>query len=199
MICKNCGAILPDDAEFCGECGTKIQKPKKDNASFAKAKNEAKRYKIISIILACLCIALGIGWITSTNDPYKNIDSYEEEALDIDRAGVELTGVYIVGEDSELPEGRYNIYPPEGESYMDVDIYANEADAKKKYDKDYNSLAITHVYSLTRGLKLKAGQVVVIEYDSAFFELASDSTEEAEEETQAETEGTAEEETGAEE
>ena len=27
MYCKNCGAQLPDDAEFCSECGAKVEKP----------------------------------------------------------------------------------------------------------------------------------------------------------------------------
>ena len=48
------------------------------------------------------------------------------------------------------------------------------------------------MYSLTRGHKLKAGQIVVIDYDSAYFELVSESnpaqTEETETETEAATE-----------
>ena len=183
MICKQCGTVLPDDAEFCGSCGAKVEKKKKTPAALAVAKAEAKRYKIISIILAALCVVLGIGWMVSSNDPYSSIDKYEKEATEIERAGVELTGTYVVGEDSELPTGRYNIYPPDSESYMSVNIYQNMEDAKKQYDKDYNSLALDHVYSLSRGYKLKAGQVVVIDYDSAFFELVS---EEVTETTEAE-------------
>ena len=53
-------------------------------------------------------------------------------------------------------------------------------DAKAKYDKDYNSYAIDNLYSLTRGYKLKAGQVVVIEYDTAYFELVESDTPETE-------------------
>ena len=92
-------------------------------------------------------------------------------------------------EDSELPEGRYNIYPAEGESYLDVDIYETMEDAKKKYTGDYNSLAIDHIYSMVRGYKLKAGQIVVIDYGSAFFELVSEEPTASEEPT--ETESTA--------
>ncbi|MBQ6496377.1 MAG: zinc ribbon domain-containing protein [Firmicutes bacterium] len=182
MICKNCGAAMPDDATFCGECGTKVEKAKTKSPAFAKAKADAKRFKIISAILAGLCIVLAIGWIATSNDPYRDIDNYENDVLDVERAGIELTGTYVVGEDEELPEGRYNIYPPKGESYFSVSIYATTEDAKKKYDKDDNSLAIQYLYSLTRGYKLKAGQVVVIEYDSAYFELVSESGEPASEE-----------------
>lgn len=183
MICEKCGATLPNDAEFCGECGAKVIKKKKTPAALEKARAEARKFKITSIILACLCVALGIGWVVNSHDPYSNLDKYENEAGDIQRAGIELTGTYIVGEDSELPAGRYNIYPPEGESYMDVRIYETKEDAKKRFDKDYNSLAIADIYSLTKGYKLKAGQYVVIEYDSAFFELVAEEPAETETES----------------
>lgn len=171
MICEKCGATLPNDAEFCGECGAKVAKKKKTPAALEKAKAEARKFKITSVILACLCVALGIGWVISSHDPYRNLDKYEQETSDLTRAGIELTGTYVVGEDSELPAGRYNIYPPEGSSYMDVGIYETKEDAKQRFDKDYKSLALDDIYSLTKGYKLKAGQYVVIEYDSAFFEL----------------------------
>ena len=180
MICEKCGATLPEDATFCGECGAKVVKKKKNPAALEKAKAQAKRYKISSIILACLCIVLTIGWAVTSQNPYRNIDNYEKEAVEVERAGIELTGTYVVGEDSELPEGRYNIYPAEGESYLDVDIYETKEDAKKKYTDDYNSLAIAHIYSMVRGYKLKAGQIVVIDYGSAFFELVAEEPAETE-------------------
>ena len=174
MICKQCGAVLPDDAEFCGECGAKVEKKKKTSAALTNAKAEAKRYKIISIILAALCIILGAGWLITSNDPYDSIDKYEKDAVNVERAGIEMSGTYVVGEDSELPAGRYNIYPPDEESYMSVNIYATMEDAQKEFDENYKSLALDHIYSLTRGYKLKAGQIVVIDYDSAYFELVSE-------------------------
>ena len=186
MICEKCGATLPEDATYCGECGAKVVKKKKNPAALEKAKAQAKRYKISSIILACLCIVLTIGWAVTSQNPYRNIDNYEKEAVEVDRAGIELTGTYVVGEDSELPEGRYNIYPAEGESYLDVDIYETMEDAKKKYTGDYNSLAIDHIYSMVRGYKLKAGQIVVIDYGSAFFELVAEEPVETEEPTETE-------------
>ena len=185
MICNKCGAALPDNAEFCGECGAKVEKKKKAPAALVVAKAEAKRYKIISIILAGLCVILGAGWLITSNDPYDNIDKYEKDAVEVERAGIEMSGTYVVGEDSELPAGRYNIYPPDNESYMSVNIYATMEDAKAKFDKDYNSLAVDHIYSLTRGYKLKEGQIVVIDYDSAYFELVSEEvTETQAEETE---------------
>ena len=186
MICEKCGATLPEDATFCGECGAKVVKKKKNPAALEKAKAQAKRYKISSIILACLCIVLTIGWAVTSQNPYRNIDNYEKEAVEIERAGIELTGTYVVGEDSELPEGRYNIYPAEGESYVDVDIYETKEDAKQKFTDDYKSLAIDHIYSMVRGYKLKAGQIVVIDYGSAFFELVAEEPVETEEPTETE-------------
>ena len=180
MICNKCGTVLPDNAEYCGECGAKVEKVKKAPAALEKARTEAKRYKLLSLILAGMCVVLGIGWMVSSHDPYDNLDNYERDVVSMERAGVELTGMYVVGEDSELPQGRYNIYPPDNESYMSVYIYSNMEDAQKKYDKDYNSYAIDQLYSLARGYKLKAGQVVVIEYDSAYFELVAEDTPETE-------------------
>ena len=180
MKCSRCGASLPSDAEFCGECGAKIKRQKKPSAAYTKVAAEAKRYKIISIILAVLCVAMGALWATSNRDPYESIDNYEEEVVQIDRAGVELSGMYFVGEDPELPEGRYNIYPPENQSYMSVYVYSSLEDAKKRCDADYNSLADDTIYSVTRGYRLKKGQIVDIEYDSAFFELVSEPTAESE-------------------
>ena len=107
MICNKCGAALPDNAEFCGECGAKVEKKKKAPAALVVAKAEAKRYKIISIILAGLCVILGAGWLITSNDPYDNIDKYEKDAVEVERAGIEMSGTYVVGEDSELPAGRY--------------------------------------------------------------------------------------------
>ena len=127
-----------------------------------------------------MCVILGFGWLISSHDPYSSIDNYEKQVAGMERTGVELSGTYIVGEDSELPQGRYNIYPPDDESYMSVYIYDNMENAKKRYDEDYNSLAIDNLYSLTRGYKLKAGQIVVIQYDTAYFELVEEDTPETE-------------------
>ena len=176
MICNKCGTPLPDNAEYCGECGAKVEKKKKAPAALAKARADAKRFKIISVILAGLCVILGFGWIIGSHDPYSSLEDYEKQAAKIERAGVEMSGTYVVGEDSELPQGRYNIYPPDDESYMSVYIYEDMDSARKRYDKDYNSLAVDNLYSMTRGYKLKAGQVVVIQYDTAYFELVEEDT-----------------------
>ncbi len=122
MICNKCGTVLPDNAEYCGECGAKVEKKKKAPAALEKARTEAKRYKLLSIILAAMCVVLGIGWMVSSHDPYDNLDNYERDVVSMERAGIELTGTYVVGEDSELPQGRYNIYPPDNESYLSVDV-----------------------------------------------------------------------------
>ena len=64
MICEKCGAVLPDDAAFCGKCGTKVNK--NANGSKGKKSNKVKQtrpaparkkagfniYKITTIILA---------------------------------------------------------------------------------------------------------------------------------------------------
>ena len=71
MICNKCGAVLPDNAEFCGECGAKVEKQKKKSPALINAKAEAKRYKIISIILAALYNAYYV-YKKNTADPGMN-------------------------------------------------------------------------------------------------------------------------------
>lgn len=176
MICKKCGAPMPDNAKFCGKCGATAPEKGNSSAALIKAHREAKRYKIMSFVLAIACVLMGIGWAITAHDPVRSVENYESDAVEMERAGVELSGTYVVGEDEELPAGRYNIYPADGESYMSVYIYATKEAAKERYDKDYNSLAEDDVYRITRGYKLKAGQVVVIDPDSAYFELVSEST-----------------------
>ena len=181
IYCKKCGTPLPDNAVFCGECGAKLENERLSPSAYRKAITEARRYKVISVILSLLCVIMGLGWVVTSHNAYDSIDNYEKEAVNMDRAGVELSGIYVVGEDSELPEGRYNIYPPDDESYMSVYIYENMEDAKKQYDEDDGSLAIDSIYSLTRGYKLKAGWVVSIDYDSAYFELVDGNQADTEE------------------
>ena len=190
MICKKCGAPLPDNAKFCGKCGAVVPEKGASSAALIRAHREAKRYKIMSFILAILCVVMGIGWAVTAHDPVRNVESYEQEAVQIERAGIEMSGTYVVGEDEELPAGRYNIYPPKDDSYMNVYIYATKEAAKEKYDKDYNSLAEDDIYRMTRGYKLKAGQIVVIDPGSAYFELVTESgSSKSGETTEAQTEG----------
>lgn len=170
---------MPDNAKFCGKCGAVAPSPGKTPAALIKAHREVKKYKIISIVLAGLCVLMGIGWAVTAHDPMRSAENYERDAAGIERAGIELSGTFVVGEDEELPAGRYNIYPPDGESYLSVDIFANMEDAKVKYDEEYKSLAVDQIYRAMRGYKLKEGQVVVVEYDSAYFELVSEQPEDS--------------------
>ena len=170
---------MPDNAKFCGKCGAVAPSPWKTPAALIKAHREVKKYKIISIVLAGLCVLMGIGWAVTAHDPMRSAENYERDAAGIERAGIELSGTFVVGEDEELPAGRYNIYPPDGESYLSVDIFANMEDAKVKYDEEYKSLAVDQIYRAMRGYKLKEGQVVVVEYDSAYFELVSEQPEDS--------------------
>lgn len=184
MICKKCGAPMPDNAKFCGRCGTVVPQVNTSSAALFKARREVRKYKIMSIVLAALCVIMGIGWSISSHDAMRSVENYENEANKIERAGIELSGTFVVGEDEELPEGRYNIYPPDGESYMDVDVYVTKEDARQKYDEEYNSLAQERIYRVTRGHKFKAGQIVVIESGSAYFELVAESGQSASEEAE---------------
>ncbi len=82
-FCSNCGKELPDNAQFCGNCGTKctakgdsnlqIKKPniKLNKDSFVKLiPNNRMNYnsvcfKIFAVILASILIADNLGWLAS--------------------------------------------------------------------------------------------------------------------------------------
>ena len=82
-FCSNCGKELPDNAQFCGNCGAKctaksstnfqIEKPniKLNKDSFVKLiPNNRMNYnsvcfKIFAVILASILIADNLGWLTS--------------------------------------------------------------------------------------------------------------------------------------
>lgn len=47
MFCRKCGEQLPDDAKFCGKCGTKVELPSlNDKDESVKSKKE-KNKKLI--------------------------------------------------------------------------------------------------------------------------------------------------------
>lgn len=60
--CKKCGAILKDEAEFCDECGTKVDTPiKAPNYTNMKVPKSHKKLKIVGIIVAIILIIIVAG------------------------------------------------------------------------------------------------------------------------------------------
>ena len=61
MICEKCGATLPENATFCGECGAKVVKKKKNPAAkIISGKIEAtiNANKPLPLIFLCSCAKL---------------------------------------------------------------------------------------------------------------------------------------------
>ena len=50
MFCKKCGNELPEEAKFCGKCGSKVMQSDNLNNNESK-KNKSKLWKIIIIII----------------------------------------------------------------------------------------------------------------------------------------------------
>ena len=61
MYCKKCGKQYPDDAKFCGDCGTPLEK---EEASPLK---QLPLKMIIAVAAVVLLAAVGIGAFLLTN------------------------------------------------------------------------------------------------------------------------------------
>ena len=164
MVCKKCGSPIPIGAQFCGECGWHVENEKTDEIIALKL--SYKRLRVITAVLLILCLALAAGWA------FREISTRGHTDRSVPASGTALYGRYIVGEDSELPEGRYNISPVKGSKYMSIYIYDNVEDSIKKYDEEYRSLAIDDIFYSdgVTGYKLRDGNVIVIDEPGAIFE-----------------------------
>ena len=58
MFCPNCGSKLPDDARFCGSCGTRLQADQPPPKPQKEKKKNGKKVLIVTVsILLVLAIA----------------------------------------------------------------------------------------------------------------------------------------------
>ena len=175
MVCKHCGTMLPDDALFCGDCGKPVEKDDKSKViDVYGTKGTVKWFKVAVALLAVACVVLLAGLVMALRgDLNFNGVSPKPAATQNIENGMELSGVYIVGEDEELPEGRYNIYPVDGEEYFSVYIFESK-EAYEKEDKDgYKTDYMESFFDeQVKGFKLKEGYVVEIKNYGAIFEKA---------------------------
>lgn len=65
MFCKKCGNELPEEAKFCGKCGSKVMQSDNLNNNESK-KNKSKLWKIIIIIIIVIIVVIGVVWFAVT-------------------------------------------------------------------------------------------------------------------------------------
>ncbi len=180
MICKECGAKIPDGAKFCGECGWVVdekeekkaeQKAKEREKAKMKAespvevlrlKRKVRKYRILTWVFGILFVLMVMAFAGA------NIEDDTGGSGKVPDGGFALTGTYVVGEDAELEEGVYDIYSVD-EYSADVKIYESMDDLKAEKSTN-ESKYIEWFYSKeTKGYKLRSGYVVVIDEPGAMF------------------------------
>ena len=156
MYCDKCGAKLQEGATFCNECGKETRNAKQEKA--------IRKFRTLSIVLGAVCLALAVLSCVLLFDFLRNEKKAEHDKM-------LLSGLYIVGEDEELPAGRYKITPAKGEKEIDLLIYRT----KEAYDKEREtgewSEDIDSLYKKSvTGYKLREGYVVKIYEPGCYFE-----------------------------
>ena len=180
MICKECGAKIPDGAKFCGECGwvvdekeaKKAEKKAKERerekmkaespVELLRLKRKVRKYRILTWVFGVLFALMVMAFAGANMDS----SSSGGGTADIPEGGFTLTGTFVVGEDAELPAGVYDILSVD-EYSADVKIYEN-MDDKNAEKASGESKYIEWLYSKeTRGYKFRDGYVVVIDEPGA--------------------------------
>ncbi len=178
MICKDCGAKIPDGAKFCGECGwvvdekeaRKAEKQAKERekerqkaespVEVLRLKRKVRKYRILTWVFGILFVLMVMAFAG------QNMDS--QQTGDYPDGAFALTGTYIVGEDEELESGVYDIYSVD-EYSADVKVYASMDDLNAEKNSD-ESKYIEWLYAKeTKGYKLRDGYVIVIDDPGAMF------------------------------
>ena len=179
MICKECGAKIPDGAKFCGECGWVVDEKeakkaeqkakeaakKKQRAEspveILRLKRQVRKYRILTWVFAVLFALMMMAFAGANMDDTGGGGNVPD-------GGFALTGTYVVGEDTELPAGVYDIYSLD-EYSADVKIYETMDDLKAEKQSD-ESTYMEWLYSKeTKGFKLRDGYVLVIDEPGAMF------------------------------
>lgn len=180
MICKQCGAKIPDGAKFCGECGwvvdekeaKKAEKQARDRerekmksespVEVLRLKRKVRKYRILTWVFGILFVFMCMAFAGANMDS----SSPGVGTAEIPEGGFTLTGTFVVGEDEELPAGVYDIYSVDDYS-ADVKIYETMDDKIAEKNSD-ESKYMEWLYSKeTKGFKFRDGYVVVIDEPGA--------------------------------
>ncbi|MCF8020128.1 MAG: zinc ribbon domain-containing protein [Vallitaleaceae bacterium] len=81
MYCQNCGATLPDEAQYCNKCGSKQENrmvgysPKIQDPAFLKYLKNSNRYAMIFAIIAAVIAVAAFTYYGETSNEMDNPES----------------------------------------------------------------------------------------------------------------------------
>ena len=161
MYCNNCGSKIPDDSEYCVECGAKVealkkQIGKKETVNLSKEKQHKRMVYLVLVICLCataLCVYIyNKGYFTSNHADSSDeimLESLKEQYSGI-RKAVEKSYSYLDDDGKATSEvtrsfERVSYYVPffdhEGNQIREVYLRRYAVDTILEYDIHRNLLA----------------------------------------------------------
>lgn len=146
--CSNCGSKLPEDAEFCTECGQRVNSaPQTQLQAQAKAKKKWGPGKIILTVIGVICV-LGIAGFMGMQTYYSQLDHFVPDSLCGLTLKVESGEVKMDSESKSFPQKALNKFNKKAKNVA----YAfgsdgSVAEYEGKYGDNFNADAYVKKHS----------------------------------------------------
>lgn len=146
--CSNCGSKLPEDAEFCTECGQRVNSaPQTQPQAQAKAKKKWGPGKIILTVIGVICV-LGIAGFMGMQTYYSQLDHFVPDSLCGLTLKVESGEVKMDSESKSFPQKALNKFNKKAKNVA----YAfgsdgSVAEYEGKYGDNFNADAYVKKHS----------------------------------------------------
>lgn len=146
--CSNCGSKLPEDAEFCTECGQRVNSaPQIQPQAQAKPKKKWGPGKIILTVIGVICV-LGIAGFMGMQTYYSQLDHFVPDSLCGLTLKVESGEVKMDSESKSFPQKALNKFNKKAKNVA----YAfgsdgSVAEYEGKYGDNFNADAYVKKHS----------------------------------------------------
>lgn len=146
--CSNCGSKLPEDAEFCTECGQRVNSaPQTQPQVQAKPKKKWGPGKIILTVIGVICV-LGIAGFMGMRAYYSQLDHFVPDSLCGLTLKVESGEVKMDSESKSFPQKVLNKFNKKAKNVA----YAfgsdgSVAEYEGKYGDNFNADAYVKKHS----------------------------------------------------
>lgn len=173
MQCKKCGAELPYDADYCFQCGAKVNDiaVMKNDSDYIEMRFNKKKIMTVAVPIALLLLFIAIGAfdgtskkVTENQQPTGQVQTDNKEDVaeeQLSEDAIVLQGVAEVGEGKEIPPGKYEIRGMKETGYIYIHII----------DKDTDYEEYINTYGIERNYLLKEGYILEVGYETAFTKM----------------------------